>query len=394
MIVPRYLPGGWVAVVTEGCIALLPETTPVSVIDEVWDVLRARDGMEALLPILTDRRALGAFGLVEVAGPSVRACLRGPVELEAVGGRALGSATSDQGTSLRAVGVSDVPWIGVDWADVDELTLRALDQTAPGAVAGRGTGWPILAGVVPAACVTVHMRVSVSLPASSIGGAAAAGANDLEVELYGDTILSLPAGVRDEFIDMTTPRPTVAMAAPAAPAAPAVPAEPAAPEHSGPLAAGSRTRAIEDHDGQTIMSSDLVEIRRSLPSWSHPQVPGPFAVPTEIAPAKLLMSSGLVVTLDRAVLIGRAPVVTRVANRDLPRLVTVASPHHDISRTHAQVVQEGQRVFITDLNSTNGVVLHARGAAPARVRPGVATEIGPDATVDIGDGVTFRVVRS
>lgn len=378
MIVPRYLPGGWLAVVAEGCVALLPGETPPSVLGDVWEALRASEGMDALLPVLTGNGVQAAFGLVEIAGPTVRAYLRGPVELEAVGGRALDSSTIDDGGGLRAVGVTDVPWIGVQWADVDELTLRALDGPVPGVVAGRTTGFAILAGVVPAVCVTVHLRVSVSLPASSIGGAAAAADTDLEAELYGDTILTLPAQLRDEIADMTTPR--------AGDAAPG--------EHVAPLAAGSRTLAVEDHDGQTIMSSDLVEIRRSLSSWSHPQVPGPFAVPTEIAPAKLVMSSGLVVTLDRAVLIGRAPVVARVANRDLPRLVTVSSPHHDISRTHAQVVQEGQRVFVTDLDSTNGVVLHARGAAPQRVRPGVATEIGPDATVDIGDGVTFRVVRS
>ncbi|PFG36473.1 FHA domain-containing protein [Flavimobilis soli] len=488
MIVPRYLPGPGVAVVAEGCVALLPEGTLPSVLDAVWDVLRAGEGMDALLPLLTGSRSQGAFGLVEMSGPIVRAYLRGAVELEAVGGRALDSSTVvGEDSHLRAAGASDVPWVGVEWADVDEFTVRAAADAPEGATARRGTGYAALAGVVPAACVTVHLRVS--LPASSIGGAAAAADAELEEELYGDTILTVSAQVRQdvaaarvrdeaaassfEDVELTRVRagsaappaeddvevtrlrvdrasePTGASASAASPAGtvPPVPAPPTPqpqylhppteatapaeqtvpPEHTSPpehtqprLAApaapqqptsavptapsaqpapatrpaGSRVRAVEDHDGETILSSDLVEIRRSLSSWAHPQVPGPFAVPTEFAPAKLVMSSGLVVTLDRAVLIGRAPVVSRVANRDLPRLVTVSSPHHDISRTHAQVVQEGQRVFVTDLDSTNGVVLHARGQAPQRVRPGVPIEIGPDATVDIGDGVTFRVVRS
>ncbi len=500
MIIPRYLPGSWVAVVAEGCVAFLPEGTLPSVLDAVWDVLRAGEGMDALLPLLTGSRGQGEFGLVEMSGPTVRAYLRGGVELEAVGGRALDSSTIvGEDSHLRASGAADVPWVGVEWADVDEFTVRAVDLPAAGA-ARRGTGYVVLAGIVPASCVTVHLRVSVSLPAGSIGGAAAAGDGELEEELYGDTILTVSPKVRAEVeaarvreeaepassledVELTrvragagaapleddvevtrlrvdrggpsvpssgtasaqtpsavtpsstvppvptppTPQPRYAhppteatqpaeqTASPGhAPlpehtqprlprttatsheAAPAVPTIPAAPDVSTPpaRAAGSRVRAVEDHDGETILSSDLVEIRRSLSSWAHPQVPGPFAVPTEFAPAKLVMSSGLVVTLDRAVLIGRAPVVSRVANRDLPRLVTVPSPHHDISRTHAQVVQEGQRVFVTDLDSTNGVVLHARGQAPQRVRPGVPVEISVDATVDIGDGVTFRVVRS
>ena len=406
MIVPRYLPGRWVAVVAEGCVALLPEGTLPSVLDAVWDMLRAGEGMDALLPVLTGSRAQGAFALVEMSGPTVRAYLRGAVELEAVGGRALDASTVlGDDSRLRAAGTADVPWVGVEWADVDEFTLRAVEEAPAGASARRGTGYPILAGVVSAACVTVHLRLSVSLPASSIDGAAAVCDAELEEELYGDTILSMPAGLREDLeatrarVDAqpvglppehTQPRFATSSAASPSPVPPAPTAPTPPPAHQ----AGARVRAVEDHDGETILSSDLVEIRRSLSSWAHPQVPGPFAVPTEFAPAKLVMSSGLVVTLDRAVLIGRAPVVSRVANRDLPRLVTVPSPHHDISRTHAQVVQEGQRVFVTDLNSTNGVVLHARGQAPQRVRPGVPIEISPDATVDIGDGVTFRVVRS
>ncbi|NKX92324.1 FHA domain-containing protein [Sanguibacter hominis ATCC BAA-789] len=393
MIVPRYLPGRWVAVVAEGCVALLPEGTLPSVLDAVWDMLRAGEGMDALLPVLTGSRAHGAFGLVEMSGPTVRAYLRGEVELEAVGGRALDASTVlGDDSRLRAAGTADVPWVGVEWADVDEFTVRAVEEAPTGASARRGTGYTVLAGVVPAACVTVHLRLSVSLPASSIGGAAAVGDAELEEELYGDTILSMPAGLREDVEATRVRVDAQPFSVPTAPS-PSVPSPPAPtppPAHQ----AGARVRAVEDHDGETILSSDLVEIRRSLSSWAHPQVPGPFAVPTEIAPAKLVMSSGLVVTLDRAVLIGRAPVVSRVANRDLPRLVTVPSPHHDISRTHAQVVQEGQRVFVTDLDSTNGVVLHARGQAPQRVRPGVPVEISPDATVDIGDGVTFRVVRS
>src|SRR5699024_1869269 len=107
-----------------------------------------------------------------------------------------------------------------------------------------------------------------------------------------------------------------------------------APVRPAPVQASAFMPALDDHDGLTVMSSDLVEIRRQLPTWSTNEVPGPFTMPTLVAPPKLVMSSGITVTLDRTVLIGRAPVVSRVSNRDLPRLVTVESPNHDISRTH------------------------------------------------------------
>ncbi|WP_102509436.1 FHA domain-containing protein [Sanguibacter massiliensis] len=171
------------------------------------------------------------------------------------------------------------------------------------------------------------------------------------------------------------------------------PVLPPPPAPLGPVAASTRVDAAADHDGLTVMSSDLVEIRKNLPTWTGDRVPGPFAVPAERGTAKLVMSSGLVVTLERTVLIGRAPVVSRVPNRSLPRLVTVPSPHHDISRTHVQVQDDGDRVFLTDLHSTNGVVVHGAGSAAVRLAPGVPTLLVLGATVDIGDGVTFSVVR-
>ena len=90
-------------------------------------------------------------------------------------------------------------------------------------------------------------------------------------------------------------------------------------------------------------------------------------------------------------LIGRAPQVSRVSNAQLPRLVTVPSPTSDISRTHAQVRQDGDDVLVTDLHSTNGVVVSRVGAAPQRLHPGEPSVVEPGDVVDIGDGVTFTV---
>jgi hypothetical protein len=151
----------------------------------------------------------------------------------------------------------------------------------------------------------------------------------------------------------------------------------------------------DDHDGLTILSSDLVAIRDQLPSWAGDEVPGPFRVvaPEENPAAKLVLSTGLVVTLDRSVLLGRAPQVSRVTNRELPRLVTVPSPQQDISRTHAEVRAEGDDVLVTDLHSTNGVLVSRPGERARRLHPGEATVVAAGEVVDLGDGVTFTVER-
>ncbi|MDM7831543.1 FHA domain-containing protein [Cellulomonas edaphi] len=156
--------------------------------------------------------------------------------------------------------------------------------------------------------------------------------------------------------------------------------------------------SVDDHDGLTILSTDLAAIRERLPSWAADwtgeAVPGPFGPPKEagVVP-QLVLSTGLVVPLDRAVLLGRAPQVARVTNSELPHLVTVPSPQQDISRTHAEVRVENGQVLVTDLASTNGVHVTRTGEGARRLHPGEATPLESGHVVDLGDGVTFTVER-
>jgi len=166
----------------------------------------------------------------------------------------------------------------------------------------------------------------------------------------------------------------------------------AADQPASPLPVGGAS--LDDHDGLTILSTDLAEIREQLPSWASDEVPGPFRTPVAAAqPARLVLSTGLVVPLDRAVLLGRAPQVARVTNRELPRLITVPSPQQDISRTHAEVRVEGEHVVVTDLDSTNGIHVSRSGEGARRLHPGEPSVVGVDEVVDLGDGVTFSVER-
>jgi hypothetical protein len=146
---------------------------------------------------------------------------------------------------------------------------------------------------------------------------------------------------------------------------------------------------LDDHEGLTIATGDLAELRPRVRPVAPPPPPPPPA-----PAARLVLSTGLVVPLDRAVLLGRAPQVGRVSARELPRLVTVPSPEHDVSRTHAEVRVEGEHVLVTDLESLNGTRVVRPDGTARRLHPGEPTVVGPGEVVDLGDGVTFLVETS
>lgn len=107
----------------------------------------------------------------------------------------------------------------------------------------------------------------------------------------------------------------------------------------------------------------------------------------------LLLSTGEELEVDRPLIVGRAPVARRIFSDDEPRLVTVPSPAHEISSTHLEIrpSPDGKAV-VTDLGSTNGTVLVQPGVAPEDLRPGYPVSLVKGAIIDLGDGVTIKVV--
>ncbi|MGO1316750.1 MAG: FHA domain-containing protein [Cellulomonadaceae bacterium] len=409
MIVPQYVPGHWFAVVTDGSIALLSPQTPPAVVHQVWDGLRDGGSIEEQRDALVAHDGVVLpFALATVSAGRLRAYLRGDVELDIHPDGGDDGASGPDGVPApgavvrRCTGIGEEPWV-----HIEDAAPASLSVAAPAREGGRMTtavALPVLAGVVCAVRVGLELRAQQP-------GHAEPGADDAVIgaavdapaaaappvpppppapAVVPDVAPELEAGEEhlyaDTVLNLAELRSAPGLAGPQHPDTPS-------PAPVRTVAASALRVAEEDHDGMTIMSSDLVEIRRSLPTLGDAQLPGPFAVPTEVAPAKLVLSSGQVVTLDRTVLIGRAPIVSRVSNRDLPRLVTVDSPNHDVSRTHARVRAEGDRVFVTDLDSTNGVTLARAGQEPERIRPGVETVVPVGAVVDLGDGATFEVVR-
>jgi hypothetical protein len=148
----------------------------------------------------------------------------------------------------------------------------------------------------------------------------------------------------------------------------------------------------DDHDGQTTVGPAADEFVR-------PGVPGQELAPSVVSRpvAKLVLSTGEVVEVDRTIVVGRAPEARRLASSDQPRLVTVASPNHEISSTHLEIrpgagADHGSAV-VTDLGSTNGTVLVQPGLPPEDLQAGIAVSLIPGAILDLGDGVTIQTTN-
>lgn len=117
---------------------------------------------------------------------------------------------------------------------------------------------------------------------------------------------------------------------------------------------------------------------------------GPRLLPRPVL-AILRASDGSTATVDRAVLVGRAPSAQRSSAR-APRLLTVPSPAHDISRTHVEVAPDGWQIAVTDLNSTNGTVLiRPEGVDRQQMAPGETVVVQLGTVVELGDGISVLI---
>lgn len=111
--------------------------------------------------------------------------------------------------------------------------------------------------------------------------------------------------------------------------------------------------------------------------------------------AVLVFGHGETVPVRGPVLVGRAP--ARRASSPGARLVTVPSPHQEVSATHLEIrpgegLDTGMAV-VTDLGSTNGTVVVQPGLPPRELRAGQPVQLLPGAVVDLGDGATVEVRR-
>ncbi len=145
-----------------------------------------------------------------------------------------------------------------------------------------------------------------------------------------------------------------------------------------------------DHDGHTVMVSDLAALRAKRKAA---RATAPVPLP-QLPTLYLELSTGGREQLDQPLIIGRAPSASRVPGGNVPRLVSMNTPNQDISRTHAQITAEGGTVVVTDLHSSNGTTITLPGKPAQKLRPGEPSAVIVGTVIDLGDGATLTVCES
>jgi len=198
---------------------------------------------------------------------------------------------------------------------------------------------------------------------------------------------------------------------------------PADSAHAAPPA-GPGAGFDPDHDGQTVMKSSLPGTGSgpapNAPSARQDAAGGPLVLarvcpqghanpPTralcsacgaallpdavQVARPRLgrvRLSTGELLDLDQSMVIGRQPSVSRVQGGIMPRLVQVASPGGDISRSHVEVRLEGWHVMLCDLKATNGTVLVREGQPPRRLAQNEMAILLDGDIAELGDNISLR----
>jgi hypothetical protein len=157
--------------------------------------------------------------------------------------------------------------------------------------------------------------------------------------------------------------PEGASSAPATPAMPSVPASPAAPFASAPPAATS----------STVASPGLASSAPPTASVSVRPATSP----------RLVLPDGAVLPLSAGLIVGRDP--QHQDGYGVSALARLHDVERSVSKTHAVLgVSEG-RVWIIDLNSTNGTFMVAPDGTLTPCPPEVATELDPGADIRFGE---------
>ncbi len=357
----RFAPGDWYAVVGDHVTVLLPGSQRARV-PTLWDLADSGADADAVLDALLagGLSALDHFALVAHGADTTRLLVRG------------------------------APTASVSTADGDEIVS-----------ATPGTAWR--EHVVTGAC---SIRLTLSGD-SAVEHALTPGlARVSVVEFSAPTVSAVaprpaaPAHRSEEHpmlavVPDPVPDPVPELAPAPAPEPEPEPEPMSFGEPEGDPAPTGEVPVVEDdwdRDGQTMAG-------RAQPDFERPPIPGQEIAPDVVSQpvASLVFSTGDVVSVDRTVLVGRAPEARRFASHDQPHVVTVSSPHQEISSTHLEIrpgagADHGSAIA-TDLGSTNGTVLAQPGLDPEDLTPGIAVSLIPGAVLDLGDGVTIQVTN-
>lgn len=379
----RFAPGDWYAVVGERVTVLLPGSQRGRVA-ALWDLADAGAGADELLDALLagGLSSLDHVALVAHGDDSTRLLVRGAP-----------SATVST-TSGEEI-VTATP--GTTWAERLVTGVTSIRVTLTGDGAADHALTPGLARVSVVEFGTPSADASVAPEPEAEPEVEAPAAVAAVVPEPTPTPEPEPA---PEPEPEPTPAPEPAPVLEPTPFVPEVEPVAAAPLHFGapdddPTPTGENPAVQDgwsDLDGHT-------QVGAPVPDFDRPPIPGQEiaqgVVPAPVA--SLVFSTGDVVEVDRTVLVGRSPEARRFASHEEPHVVTVPSPHQEISSTHLEIrpgagADHGSAIA-TDLGSTNGTVLAQPGLDAEDLKPGIAVSLIPGAVLDLGDGVTIQVTN-
>ncbi len=105
----------------------------------------------------------------------------------------------------------------------------------------------------------------------------------------------------------------------------------------------------------------------------------------------LQFDDGLVVELDRSLLVGRNPKRRDGDDPSAVGLVVVPDEGRALSRTHVEIALNDWQITVVDLGSTNGTVVEAPGEPAVRLRAGEKHIVLPGTRVSLGDEIGFVI---
>jgi hypothetical protein len=425
--------GGWVAIAAGSRTLVVGGAPDAALVAAVWEVLGASSGLEATLDLLIARgiATTPVFALLDLDDTGeLRAIVRGEVNVvvetaggsETLGGTGVAAFTernfeAASRISVTVLGAVAAPGIGalplVSGSAVIagfELVREEADAAAaaapvvvevPEAVAPPAAAPVVEPVAAPAAPpVVVEVPAVVAAPAPVVAAAPAPApapapttAPDQEfteiTQVSGDDsdddddVVSADTAVAEREAAIDDEVEEIAEAAPSDQVSDADAATVVIPSRR------KRAPLPGDHDGHTVLSSDIAKLREDRAAGT---ATGATAPPPPPAPAvALITASGTREPLTQPILVGRAPTVTQVSGGQLPRLITVGGIDQDISRNHVRFSLEGGTVVVTDLHSRNGTTIAMPGKDPQKLRGGEPTSVISGTVVDLGSGVTFTV---
>jgi hypothetical protein len=392
--------GGWIALASESRVLVVGAAPDDNLVAELWNAVGQSDGLQRTLDVVTSKglSVTPPFALLDFTA-GLRVIVRGGVTVavthpggeESIAGtgvstwieRSIGDATAATLTvaDAAAAAVAALPLVsGAAWiASLSAAELTATPERTDGpqpTVISEPTPVTETTRAAEPAPIAVPTPVADAAPVeidieATVTEAPTATVDDETPTVAIDNLETSPEGYDYLFGD--TMYRSVADAA-------VRDDEPEAEEENAEPAGG-------DHDGHTVLTSDIAKLRGRRKPKPAEVAPAAPAAPT----VSLVLADGTREPLVQPILVGRSPSVSQVSGGKMPKLITVGGADQDISRTHVRFVLEGGTVVVTDLHSRNGTTVAMPGKEAQKLRAGEPTSVIVGTVVDLGGGVTFTV---